>query len=409
MSTTAENGATKAPVLDERGGLPSASGIGRIALCPGSVTAEKVAALNGAKDYESQWAERGTAIAKAVELHFKTGRSAIINDPELPEKYRDHETIDAVRTMIRQTSEVFAFAVSWIATDPNFNSADANAVRTHTPSNREWVMLSEMRMWLDAGRGLRVPDWVNFSGKPDALFLNTYRGICIIVDHKSGWNAVDEPLQNLQLLSLAALAAENTSARHFVLAIVQPEAGTPKLGYINRDNILLWHDRVLQLYLARGSDPFAPRVPGHDQCMLALAASRSGDVDWIKNNASEAYMLGALAEHTAEAAKIEIVRRLSADPKSVPGFKLRNMGKRYKIVDKRRAALAVNEVLGRSEDIDRLLSELARPTLSQFAEHVADVTGWKEKTAKEAVIKALGDDTSIITSTDEIVALVHSK
>ena len=301
--------------LDVRGGKPSASGMQRLALCPGSWLAEL-----GLPEVVSVAAEMGTRLHKHLELG------------SLPEDEQEAEAVGWCREMEAQLAQ------KYVGVDE--------------------VFCREVRWW-DAAR--------SFSGQGDVVFAHA--GCALVLDYKFGRRAVSGAADNLQLAALALLAFENLPDVEVVFCgILQPYVcrDVPQVVRYRREELAALRGFFTGL-LERVQLPGARRVPGEVQCRYCkavascpachgLMAERSQvDVaaawpEWAPERKSEAVRLAQLAKRWAEA----VERRAKADLKAglvIPGCSL-SAGKRcFKVSDAQGAFSALAEAIGISGEV----------------------------------------------------------
>ncbi len=219
-----------APVADERGGKPSASGMERLILCPGSWQLEQAAG----DEPESKDAAFGTRMHKYME------------DGTLPENDEERE------------------AVEWCRKKETYEAAEIFHKRNVGVQFPEPIR--ELRLWDKAQ---------SFSGKVDVLYI--YGDAAVIFDYKFGRTPATKATRNAQLAALALLVADNYPEVQVVYAgILQP--------YLDRWDVCLVeygraHDEF-ELVRARFKDAMAaarrenPKLkPGEAQCRYCKAAS----------------------------------------------------------------------------------------------------------------------------------------
>lgn len=209
-------------VTDPRAGLPSASGLQRLALCPGSRRAEELTPIGAGASPD---AELGTRLHKHLEL----GTS--------PEDESEREAVEWCRT--RESSMAMTLLQS-----------------TH-------IHCRETRWWDRRKR---------FSGQADVVYNNLATGDVLIIDYKFGRGEVTPAEHNHQLAALALLALDNLpDVNNVYVCILQP--------YVSRHpNPRVWHkehaDSLRQaIYgiLDAAEAPDAKLAPGDIQCKYCRA------------------------------------------------------------------------------------------------------------------------------------------
>lgn len=303
---------TEAVAEDPRGGKPSASGMQRIALCPGSWLAERAY-----PEESSEAAEMGTRLHKHMELGT------------LPE---DPEEAEAVEWCRRQEQMLLERYVAPMGADR---------------------VLREVRWWAADG---------SFSGQGDVVYVN--EGCALIVDYKFGRVPVPAAASNMQLAALAKLAFDNLAGVDVVFcAILQPFASRqePRVVRYQLADVPQLR-RYFGNLLAEAARPGARLAPGEEQCRYCRARAAcpacgelmvretQADVaaawpDWAPEKKAEAVRLAGLAKRWAEA----VERRAKADLKAgfaIPGFRLSAGRKSFKITDAQGAFGQLNALIG---------------------------------------------------------------
>lgn len=309
---------------DCRRGKPSASGMQRLVLCPGSWLAEK-----GFPDETSEAAEAGTRL----HLHMEHGT--------LPEDAVEAEAVEWCRQMEQRLLGKYV-----------------------APMGADRVLREER--WWD-------PD-ATFSGQADVVYI--HEGCALVLDYKFGRVPVPVANSNMQLAALALLAFYNMPDVEVVFCgVLQPLASRqePRVVRYQRDVIMDQLEGYFASVIAESERPNAKRVPGEVQCryckakaecaacMALLSAVAGNDSlsdsgvttalrssgqsvaelwsDWAPEKKAEAVRLAGLAKKWAEA----VERKAKADLKnglSIPGCSL-SAGKRCFKVDDAQGAFAV--------------------------------------------------------------------
>lgn len=296
--------------IDVRGGKPSASGMQRIALCPGSWLAEKAY-----PEETSAAAEAGTRLHK----HMEEGT--------LPEDAAEAEAVEWCREQERM------MALTYV--------------------NSDEACIRELRWW-DAS--------TTFSGQADVVYHN--EGVALVLDYKFGRVPVASAASNMQLAALALLAFDNLADVEVVFCgILQPMASRQESRVVRyrRADIPQLRRYFAQL-LAEAIQDGARRVPGEDQCRYCKAkadcpacaglvqrAAQGAAVaewaDWAPEKKAEALALAGMAKKWAEA----VERRAKADLKDgveIPGYKLSAGRKAFKVTDATGAFTQLNALIG---------------------------------------------------------------
>lgn len=265
-----------APAADVRRGKPSASGLERIALCPGSWKLESLCAEETKSD----------AAAMGTRLHAHLENGTTPDDAEEAE------------------------AVAWC------RETELKIVRHLFPAGAR--VMREIRWWSQAG---------DFSGQGDAVYTDGVTAL--VLDYKFGRGDVTEPARNWQLKGLAVLAFEQLGVQHVIVGILQPfvSRSLPTLRQYNRNDFVELRDSISSAIRATEA-PKAPLHPGSKQCHYCKAAASCPalrltvrDVvnyslrDWQNFTPEvkrQAYDLAKLAEKWAESVMGRVGRDLDA-------------------------------------------------------------------------------------------------
>ena len=299
-------------IADVREGKPSASGLQRLVLCPGSWLAEREL-----PDVPSEAAEDGTRLHRHMELGTT------------PEDAAEAEAVEWCRVQERALVEKYV-----------------------APEGGETV-LREQRWWERDRR---------FSGQQDVVYV--LGEIALILDYKFGRVPVPVAADNLQLAGAGLLAFDNLPGVKVVFCgILQPLASRQEPRLVRYNRVTEAH---LRGYLVRAIDaaeqPGARRVPGDVQCRYCRAkvdcAACNGLLvqqtqvsvaeawaDWSPEKKAEALGLAGLAKKWAEA----VERRAKGDLKdglAIPGWFLGNGARSFKIHDAQGAFAHLNALIG---------------------------------------------------------------
>lgn len=298
--------------LDVRKGRPSASGMQRLVLCPGSWLAEK-----GCPDVGSEAAELGTRLHKHMEL------GTAPDDPE------EVEAVEWCRRMELQLAEKYVAPMG----------AD--------------LVLREQRWW---GHNEA------FSGQADVVFV--HEGCALVLDYKFGRVPVAAARDNMQLAALAYLALRNLPDVDVVFCgILQPLASRqePRVVRYHREMKGQLEGYFMQV-VEEAEKPHALRVPGENQCRYCKAKAeclacnglvvQQTQVDvaaawpeWSPEKKAEAVRVAALAKKWAEA----VERKAKGDLKeglSIPGCSLTAGKKSFKVTDAQGAFSVLADAIG---------------------------------------------------------------
>ena len=289
-------------IKDERQGLPSASGMQRLFLCPGSWNAERKCP----HDEESEDAAMGTM------LHACMEQGTTPEDPE------DAEAVAWCREM-----EDFLC-------NKYLGSTDVSRYR-------------EVRLF---ERGDRL-----FSGKPDMVAVGTRRAL--VVDYKFGRLPVAAAECNLQLSALAVLVMdmfEDGAVDEVFVCILQPYASRKEPAVCRYPRESVEQARAFfRACIEQAQDEHAPLKPSEKACRycraqsscpavkLALVNVTSGDLtaaweEWSPEKRREAYDLAKLAKKWAASVEAKVKADLKAELE-IPGLCLTSGKKAFTVTD----------------------------------------------------------------------------
>lgn len=354
-------------VLDPREGKPSASGLQRIALCPGSWLAERAL-----PEETSEAAEAGTRLHEHMELGT------------LPEDAAEAEAVEWCRVMEAELVRRYLGC-----------ELDASAL----------VVLREQRWWDGCRR---------FSGQADVVYV--FFGMALVVDYKFGRVAVPVAANNLQLAGLSGLAFDVLASYGVELVfgtILQPFVSreVPRVVRYQRADVPQLR-RYLYGVINEAERPGARRVPGEEQCRYCRAKvdcpacgglvrqESQVDVaaawpDWAPEKKAEAVRLAGLAKKWAEA----VERKAKADLKdglSIPGWSLGAGRRSFKVTDAQGAFAHLNGLLGITGEefagcCQVQISRLDKVVHARLAEHAPEGTKQLVKKSAEWLREALVD------------------
>ena len=298
---------------DVRKGRPSASGMQRLVLCPGSWLAEK-----GYPEETSEAAEAGTR------LHAHMEHGTMPDDPE------EAEAVEWCRAQEVALAEKY---LGW------GSAADERCLR-------------ELRWWFKDV----------FSGQADVVYVAN--GMALVLDYKFGRVPVSAARDNMQLAALALLAMDNLVDVNVVFCgILQPFASRQEPRLVRytramRDKL----DAFLLSAIGEAAKPNALRVPGDAQCRYCKAKAECPacnsllvqktqvDVatawsDWPAEKKAEAVRLAGMAKKWAEA----VERKAKADLKNgvnIPGCSLAAGKRSFKVNDAQGAFSVLHSAIG---------------------------------------------------------------
>lgn len=353
--------------MDVRKGKPSASGMQRLVLCPGSWWAEQPY-----PEQTSEAAEQGTRLHK----HMEEGT--------LPADPVEAEACDWCREQELKLALEYA-------------NAD-------TPTYRE------LRWW-DKDH--------TFSGQADVVFSNN--GIALVLDYKFGRVPVPVAANNMQLAALALLVFDNVPGTEVVFCgILQPFASRqePRVVRYRAEQA-----ETLRSYLGgiltTASIPTAPRVPGEEQCRYCkarlecpmcyglvkhhtAAAVAPLWADWCAEQKAQAVRVAALAKKWADAVERRAKEDLMAGL-SIPGCSLSAGRKSFKVTDAQGAFSVLADAIGVTGEefascCSVKISELDKLVHKRLAEQAPEGTKQLVKASSAWVREKLAGVGSVSTS-----------
>ena len=292
-------------IRDERQGLPSASGMQRLFLCPGSWNAERKCPI----DEESEDAAMGTI------LHAHMEQGTMPEDPE------DAEAVAWCREMEKALCEKhLGMKENW----------------TDVQTVREVRLFERDRL---------------FSGKPDMVAVWDRKAL--VVDYKFGRIPVSPAECNLQLSALAVLVMDGHEAYHadeVFVCILQPYASRkePAVCRYTRESVEQAR-AFFRACIEQAQDEHAPLKPSEKACRycraqsscpavkLALVQVTSGDLtaaweEWSPEKRREAYDLAKLAKRWAASVESKVKADLRAEVE-IPGLVLAPGKKAFTVTD----------------------------------------------------------------------------
>lgn len=292
-------------IRDERQGLPSASGMQRLFLCPGSWNAERKCPI----DEESEDAAMGTI------LHAHMEQGTMPEDPE------DAEAVAWCREMEKALCEKhLGMKENW----------------TDVQTVREVRLFERDRL---------------FSGKPDMVAVWDRKAL--VVDYKFGRIPVSPAECNLQLSALAVLVMDGHEAYHadeVFVCILQPYASRkePAVCRYTRESVEQAR-AFFRACIEQAQDEHAPLKPSEKACRycraqsscpavkLALVQVTSGDLtagweEWSPEKRREAYDLAKLAKKWAASVESKVKADLRAEVE-IPGLVLAPGKKAFTVTD----------------------------------------------------------------------------
>ncbi len=322
------NALPQIPQADERHGLPSASNIERISLCPGSHRQAK-----GLREVISaemlQWRDSGERI------HLWLECPAFVDLP--PEELEVGEACAEERDKLCR--KIFP---GWDIAQPR--------------------IMAEKRFWLTKGTKKRFSGRVDFCAVSD---LSTGMFRVLIIDYKTNRGDVAESIRNLQLRALAVLIAIHLKWKVYEIhvAIVQPLIG-PSESCCYELHHLRQASLQLDYWLKESEREDAPLVPGHVQCKRCPAKiSCPAAIEYQSITAedlagitpqklSELLDRIAVQEQVAIQAKETARVLLTQNPNAVPNWKLEPNSPARHVANPKAVfeSLFVNNLLGPEQE-----------------------------------------------------------
>ena len=359
-------------IEDERQGLPSASGMQRLFLCPGSWQAERKCQV----DEESEDAALGTILHAHME-HETT--------PEGPED---------------------AEAVAWCYEMETF------LCEKHLGMKKDWTDVQTIREVRLFERG-RL-----FSGKPDMVAICNRKAF--VVDYKFGRIPVTTAERNLQLSALAVLVMDRCEVDEVSVCILQPYASRkdPAVCRYTRESVEQAR-AFFRACIERAQDEHAPLKPSEKACRycraqsscpavsLALVNVTSGDLtaaweQWSPEKRREAYDLAKLAKKWAASVEGKVKADLKAEVE-IPGLALAPGKKAFTITDAAAAFQILNGLFPDAitaqaftgcckvgiTDLDKLVHSVRKA--ADAGAKVAESKDWLRKTLAECAEVKISD------------------
>lgn len=357
------------PEKDEREGIPSASKLGALALCPGRHNAEKflpstssAAALNG-------------EIIHEVAAILVAGGAL----PSRANAVQIEEAGKLVDAFYKIRSEVFPHA------------------------EHEVPDIIEERFWLKDLDGNKI-----MSGQLDIGVLRSHQAL--ISDYKTGWSAVDPAAENLQMRGYAVLLKEAyPEITSVCVAIIQPNTGAPTLARYDNEDLMRARLEIMSI-LRLANDENAPRVAGAKQCQYCAAKATCAEYnaafvapvpaitgyqltakDWSQEQ--RAKFCEMLPEITAWIDDRKAELKLLAANGEVPGWKVGSGKETSKVKDAGLAYQAVADVLDAAQ-----FTAACSISLPKLRKVYAKASGLTEKAAKEILNGRLEDLIETTTS-----------
>ena len=348
-------------LLDERKGLPSASGIESLFLCNGKFLAEK-----GLPDVEYSESKEGTIRHSLAEMDMPV------------EEIEDDERAKAIQ-----------IAKSSVA-----------SIKATTVKGNGYVV-KEQRMWLRNSKGVPF-----MSGKPDYVEIVPQYKTALIVDYKMLYGEHSPAHANAQLFTLAAMVMqENKNLQECYVALVTPMLDPPfSVSSLKRDLVKQWAQKLYELYEQVQSTE-AKRTAGPKQCkycralpfcpearqLLDQVMERSiEEISKDPDELSKVYAMASMYEKFAASIKSIVRTKLKDDPESVTGLKL---GRGMKIA-KYDTEKAISVLQSHGFDIDEL-HKFVKLSEKNLVDVWAQRTGESKANARKSIREAMKEEDAL--------------
>ena len=358
--------------MSERGNCPSASGIGRLQLCPGSWAFE-----SKFPDFDSPEADEGTI------------RHELIADEEVKVESLEPER----RFVVSRARELLQKARQESGMD----------------MEKETTIEQEQRYWFLNEAGTRV-----MSGKFDYAEYTDKTGL--IVDYKtlSGYqvNAYD----NLQLRAYAVLIAEKHGLDCVYVSLVQPlgiEAYS--IDMLGKKDIRNCRKELLDILKAALS-PHAQRRPHPNACKWCKGLTHCPEVRDVMDT-----ITGVEIEKLEEPLEIErllavaqiaskwssrltawVKEKLKADKDWLPNYKLRSSGQVKSVSDSRKAVALLRKEFEFTEEDLLKFTKISIPEMVKLYEKLTGETKGSRKKVEEII-------SSVVVGKDKSPSLFKDK
>lgn len=351
---------------DIRQGLPSASIVERVALCPGSLKASEGLSLPSTEE-EQEWAESGDRI----HLWLRAPEFVDLDSQEMDvaEKCRDQR--EALITKL-------------------FGKAKVTRVE-------------EERVWLKHPTTGRL----RFSGQMDFRCHGKYSSKLrfLVLDYKTNRGDITESAANLQLRSLVVMIAQQPelkAAEEAFAAIIQPLVrwNEPEVVTYSREDIRLATDQLHQI-LDEAQKPNAPLVPGAKQCRFCTARLRCPAARKITNVLNMEELIGingqelsalldrcAVAQRVIDSARDQAKAMLKLDTNCIPNWGLKEGGGVRKVTE----PFALFEALYSADlmDKDTFIKNCVTVGIGNLEKAIKEKSGLKGKQLADTVAEHCG-------------------
>lgn len=356
------------PAGDERMGLPSASGIHRLASCPGSHRMSGKAPPEPASPY----AERGTRVHERME-----GKDVELS-PEEALVAKEMQDFDAV---LLETCD---------------------------------TLVREIRLWYEWDDGDRL-----FSGKIDVGGIDKLNGNTVLVNYKTGlgqesvegnWQAMTESLLFHRYIG--------TPGKSVVYSFNQPESqyGKAISATFTEADLALFEKKILKVVAAARADN-PPLMPSLDSCKWCKAISICPAASWRvedsmgeldkplseltpENRAAVLYRAreaSSMVENIWNQRKAEARELLANSSTSIPGFGLKKGRKISKLTDAKKA-FDLAKSLGITDE-----EFFASCSISYSKYRTLASTAAKALDGEDFMEQQLGDVIKVTSATDSVI------
>lgn len=358
--------------MDERGNCPSASGIGRLQLCPGSWA------------FESKFPR-----VESAEANEGTIRHELIADEDI-----DPSTLESERRFVVSRARALL---------------DNARVDSGMDLEPKTTQEKEQRYWLLNEAGTRV-----MSGMFDYAEYSDKTGL--VADYKtlSGYqiNAYD----NLQLRAYAVLLAEKHGLDCVYISLIQPlgiEAYS--IDMLGKKDLRECRKELLDI-LKEAISPHAQRRPHPNACKWCKGLAHCPevrdvmdtitgvDVETLEDPVEVERLLAVaqIASKWASRLTAWAKEKMKEDEDWLPNYKLRGSGKVKTVSDSRKAVALLRKELKFSEDDLLKFSRVSIPEMVKLYEKLTGETKGSRKKVEEIIA-------SVIVAKDKSPTLFKNK
>ena len=309
---------------DERDGLPSASSMERIALCPGSVNASR-----GLAEIKTPEMQAMGESGDRIHLWLEAPGFIDLVDEE------------------RERAEEIASQRNALIAEQGFMGGKE---------------MAEQRLWLTE-KGKR-----RYSARLDYNITLGKRSL--VVEYKSGYGDQTESARNLQLRSQAVVLEWNQQAKNksdeIVVAVIQPLVSSkPDVAVYTSSDIASARSQIRR-FLDASEQPDAPRVPGKKQCQFCNAKLKCPEAQKVVGSLDTEALIGVTPEQLSvlldrcdvaagiiDATRAQAKALLAINPDAIPNWKLGKPGNMRVVPEpfKLYEALYANELIDKDSFI----------------------------------------------------------